>query len=158
VAIRVPQPKPDQHSPEGWQEITIEGGGSAAGATDMSHLHPFLRLLRPIAWGCVGLIAVLSLLPSEEMVRTRMGGHIEHAVAYAGTAVLLRLGYPAWGKQIAVGLVLYAGLLELLQNFSPGRHSEVSDWLASSTGALMGIAVIHVSYQVWWRLRLSGRA
>jgi len=154
----VPQPKPDHRSPEDRQEISIEGEGSAAGTADMSYVHPFLRL-RPIAWGCIGLIAVLSLLPGDEMVRTRMGGHIEHAVAYAGTAMLLRLGYQAWGKQIAVGLVLYAGLLELLQNFSPGRHPGVSDWLASSAGALMGIAVIRVSHQVWWRrLRLPGRA
>jgi len=121
--------------------------------------YPYLRLLRPIGWGCVGLIAVLSLLPGHEMVRTSLGGHIEHAVAYAGTAALLRLGYPARGKRIAFGLVLYAGLLELLQNFSPGRHPAVPDWLASSTGALVGIAVIHISQQVWWRrLRLSGRA
>jgi VanZ family protein len=92
-------------------------------------------------WGCVGLIAVLSLLPGDEMVRTSLGGHVEHAMAYAGTALLLSFGSPArktWW--IMAGLVAYAGLLEVLQNFSPGRHPAVEDWVASSTGVLVGCA------------------
>lgn len=87
------------------------------------------------------------------MVRTRLGGHAEHMIAYAGTAALLRLSYPTRGKQAFVALVIYAGLLELLQNFSPGRHPAVLDWLSSSTGALLGIAFTHISHQVWWRRR-----
>jgi VanZ family protein len=101
--------------------------------------------LRPTAWSCVILLAILSLLPAEEMVRTSLDGHIEHAMAYAGTALLLGLGYPAWDwKRIAAALVVYAGILELLQNFSPGRHPAVLDWLSSSAGALIGITLIRV--------------
>ena len=93
---------------------------------------------RPAAWGCVILLAVLSLLPAEEMVRTGLDGHIEHATAYAGTAFLIGWNYPTWGwKPIATALVMYAGALELLQNLSPGRHPAVLDWLASSAGVLM---------------------
>ena len=93
---------------------------------------------RPAAWGCVILLAILSLLPAEEMVRTSLGGHIEHATAYAGTAFVIGRSYPSWGwKRIATALVIYAGVLELLQTFSPGRHPAVLDWLSSSAGALM---------------------
>ena len=49
--------------------------------------------LRFGAWGCVVAIAVLSLLPAQELVRTGLGGHIEHAVAYAGTAFTVALAY-----------------------------------------------------------------
>jgi VanZ family protein len=113
--------------------------------------------LRPVAWGCVILLAVLSLLPAEEMVRTSLGGHIEHAIAYAGTAFLFGLSYPAWGWQrIAIALVIYAGILELLQNFSPGRHPAVLDWISSSAGALMGITFIRVGDAVWRRWRAHG--
>jgi VanZ family protein len=105
-----------------------------------------------VAWGCVILIAVLSLLPAEEMVRTRLGGYIEHATAYAGTAFLIGLSYPTWRwKRIATALVIYAGVLELLQKFSPGRHPAVLDWLSSSAGGLIGIAVIRVADEAWRR-------
>jgi len=117
------------------------------------HSASSFRVLRLGAWGCVILIAVLSLLPAQEMVRTNLGGHIEHATAYAGTAALLRLGYPAWRWQrMAATLPTYGGLLEILQNFSPGRHPAVLDWVSSSTGALLGLAVIHIGNEIWsWR-------
>lgn len=114
--------------------------------------------LRPVAWGCVILLAVLSLLPAEKMIRTSLGGHIEHVIAYGGTALLIGSGYPAWGwKRIATLLGIYAGILELLQNFSPGRHPAVLDWLSSSAGALIGIAFIRVGQEVWWRWRRKSR-
>ena len=50
----------------------------------------------------------LSLLPAEELVRTSLGGHIEHATAYAGTAFVIGRSYPSWGwKWIATALVIY---------------------------------------------------
>ncbi len=102
--------------------------------------------LRAAAWGCVVLLAVLSLLPAEEMVRTGVGGRIEHVAAYAGTALLAGHGYRARGLgRIAAMLVAYAAGLELLQDFSPGRRSAIGDWLASSGGVLLGIGVAHLA-------------
>jgi len=101
-------------------------------------------ITRLAAWLCLGVVAVLSLLPSAEMVRTSLGGHVEHAMAYAGLAALMRLGYPAPGiGRLVLALVAYAGLLECLQNFSPGRGPAVADWLASSIGILIGSGVAH---------------
>jgi VanZ family protein len=120
------------------------------------YARPFFDVLRPIAWCCVILLAVLSLLPAEEMVRTSLGGHIEHAIAYAGTTFLIGLTYPTWEwKRIASPMVIYAGILELLQNFSLGRHPAVLDWLSSSVGALIGITVIRVADEVWRQRRRS---
>jgi VanZ family protein len=100
--------------------------------------------LRAAAWGCVVLLAVLSLLPAEEMVRTGIGGRIEHVVAYAGAAFLVGHGYRARGLgRIAAALVVYAAGLELLQDFSPGRRSAIGDWLAGSGGVLLGIGIVH---------------
>jgi VanZ family protein len=79
------------------------------------------------------------------MVRTGWDGHIEHAVAYAGTALLLRFGYPKYKFVLIVAtLAVYAAALECLQNFSPGRHPAFEDWLASSGGALVGSTAAHL--------------
>ena len=79
--------------------------------------------LRFLTWCCVILLAVLSLLPAQEMVRTGLPGRLEHFVAYAGSGAVAMAGYGASrrGVQIIGGLWVYAGILEYLQHFSPGR-------------------------------------
>jgi hypothetical protein len=41
--------------------------------------------LRVLTWGCVILLAILSLLPDQQMVRSGLPGRLEHFVAYAGS-------------------------------------------------------------------------
>ena len=92
---------------------------------------------RCAAWGCVVLIAYLSLTPVQ--VRTPAPAGLEHAVAYAGTALIMLLAYPSrpvW--TVSTLLAAYSGLLELLQNFSPGRHPGIDGVLWSSAGAIAG--------------------
>ena len=100
------------------------------------------------AWTCVVLLAVLSWLPADLMVRTGVDGRIEHVVAYMGTmlfvgaAYALRLGL----LRIVAMLIGYAGILELGQNFSPGRHSSVFDFAASSFGVIAGAIAFQLVY------------
>ncbi|PWC35997.1 hypothetical protein [Azospirillum sp. TSO35-2] len=100
-------------------------------------------LLRLAAWGCVLTIVILSLMPRADYPSTGMDGHMEHLMAYAGTGVFVGLAYlprkPAW--ELFGWLALLAGMMELLQNLSPGRHPGVGDFAASSTGALVGVAI-----------------
>jgi VanZ family protein len=42
------------------------------------------------------------------------------------------------GMQIIGGFWVYAGILEYLQHFSPGRHPAIEDFAASALGALCG--------------------
>jgi len=99
--------------------------------------------LRFLTWGCVILLAILSLLPDQQMVRTGLPGRIEHFVAYAGSAAIAVAGYGAsQGTQIIGGFCLYAAILEYLQHFSPGRHPAIGDFAASALGALCGGLVI----------------
>ncbi len=103
---------------------------------------PLERLLKIAAWFCVALIALLSLLPAQEMVRTGLGGQLEHFIAYAGTGAIAALAYrrvPAW--RLAVALAAYAGLLEIAQNFSPGRSPALIDATASALGAAAGLTL-----------------
>ena len=100
--------------------------------------------LRFLTWGCVILLAILSLLPDQQMVRTGLPGRVEHFVAYAGSAAIAMAGYDAnrGGMQIIGGFWVYAAILEYLQHFSPGRHPAIGDFAASALGALCGGLVI----------------
>jgi hypothetical protein len=96
-----------------------------------------LLVLRCAAWLCVGLIAYLSLTPIQ--VRTPAPAGVEHAIAYAGAAGLMALAYPSRSVWLIVGLLAaYSGLMELLQNLSPGRHPGFNGALWSSAGAVVG--------------------
>jgi VanZ family protein len=92
-----------------------------------------------ITWFCVILLAVLSLLPAQDMVRTGIPGELEHFVAYAGSASIAIVGYRRRGAVQTIGLFwIYAGVLEYLQHFSPGRHPSIVDFSASAIGGFFG--------------------
>jgi VanZ family protein len=109
--------------------------------------------LRFLTWGCVVLLGVLSLTPSEEIeaVRTDLPGQIEHIIAYSGATAVAMAGYGLGGgaARIITCFWLYAATLEYLQNFSPGRNPALVDFAASALGTLCGgVAVI-----LLWRCR-----
>jgi VanZ family protein len=110
--------------------------------------------LRVLTWCCVILLGVLSLLPAQQMVRTGLPGRLEHFVAYAGSAAIAVAGYGVSlvSMQIIGGFWVYAGILEYLQHFSPGRHPSIADFAASALGVLCGGLVIAL---LWRRLPLS---
>jgi len=108
------------------------------------------RVLRIAAWGSVVALALLSLLPSGSIARTSMGGHAEHVIAYAIAAALLCWGYSGSAGQtrIVAALLAYAAILETLQQFSPGRTSQLRDFAFSAAGVLIGAALA-------WALRVG---
>jgi VanZ family protein len=100
------------------------------------------RVLVLAAWSCIVALAFLSLTPKDHMLRTGFGGHVEHILAYLGIAPVVASAYGATRRRyIVAGLIAYAGLLELLQNFSPGRIPALEDFACSSIGVLLGIAL-----------------
>jgi VanZ family protein len=107
-------------------------------------------LLRFLTWACVVLLAVLSLMPLEEIeaVRTGLPGQIDHIIAYAGSTAIAMAGYGlSRGAARIIGCFwLYAATLEYLQNFSLGRNPTLVFFAASAFGALCGgVAVLLLS-------------
>jgi VanZ family protein len=97
---------------------------------------------RALIAACVILITVLSLLPGRWQERTSLPGPVEHFIAYSGTGLILALVLPRrflWPA--AAMLAAYSGLMEILQNFSPGRDPAVRDFIVSSAGAFFGAAL-----------------
>ncbi len=104
--------------------------------------------MRANAWGraaivlCVLAITVLSLLPGSWQERTGLPGPVEHFIAYSGTGLVLAAVLPRSVLVLAaIALGAYSGLMELLQNFSPGRDPAVRDFIVSSAGACLGAAM-----------------
>jgi VanZ family protein len=114
-----------------------------------------VRALRAAAWFCIALLAVLSWLPGDEMVRTGIGGHLEHFTAYFGTMLVIATAYGAslGLPRPTLLLIAYAGVLELGQNFSPGRHPAVADFASSSLGAVVGSFAGVLAVRLLMRLR-----
>jgi VanZ family protein len=106
---------------------------------NVAAMHPVQTSCPILTWFCVILLAVLSLLPAQDMVRTGIPGELEHFVAYAGSASIAIAGYGRRGAVRIIGLFwIYAGVLEYLQHFSPGRRPSIVDFAASALGALFG--------------------
>jgi VanZ family protein len=104
------------------------------------HTSLLITACRVLTWCCAFLLAVLSLLPAQDMVRTGLAGELEHLVAYAVSAAIGMAGYGAsrGGVRVIGGFWVYAAVLEYLQHYSPGRHSSFLDFAASAFGALCG--------------------
>ena len=107
---------------------------------DLLERKPIRLTIRIAAAACVVAIAILSLTPRAHLVRTSLGGHIEHVIAYVVCAWLCLLTCNLWRHRLVIyGLLLaYAGLLEFLQSMVPGRHSGFDDFVFSAAGATAG--------------------
>ncbi|WGJ13422.1 VanZ family protein [Methylocapsa sp. D3K7] len=93
---------------------------------------------------CSGLaIILLSLVPGPDRPHTGLPGEAEHFAAYCLTGLAFAPAVRPLAFRIAlvVGLTLLAGAMEVLQHFVPGRHPAAADAIASSLGALTGIAL-----------------
>jgi len=98
-------------------------------------------LARALAWACVVVIAVLSLVPGEVRPHTGLPGRAEHFIAYAGTGLVFALGYFGLLQRMLalIGLAIASGAFEVLQNFVPGRSPNFLDALASTSGLAFGL-------------------
>ena len=120
-------------------------------------------LLRVGAWVCIVLLAVLSLLPAKEFVRTDLaklghGKQLEHFIAYFGATTIIGLAYQARLTRLTVALVLipYAALLEIGQLYSPGRGASVIDFAASASGVVAGALLLPMAWRgIAWVLSAS---
>jgi VanZ family protein len=99
---------------------------------------PVTAILKLAAWSCLVVLGLLSLLPAAYVTRTGYGAHLEHFVAYLGTAGMFCLAYRSRRQavMIAMGLAAAAALFELAQYVSPGRTPALGTWAVSTTGAL----------------------
>lgn len=110
---------------------------------------------RLLALGCAVVVAVMSLLPGDELARIGFkiyNDKVYHGIAYFSLAMLLALGWPRWRLWAIWGLAfLFGAGIEVAQGMTPSRSFDVWDMAANGTGALLALVLV----QGWrcWRRR-----
>jgi VanZ family protein len=96
------------------------------------------RLFRVIAWACVAAIVVLSLVSPSLRPVTKLPHNLEHLAIFAITGFTLGLGYPGRLTRHVALLVVFAGVIELAQFVTPGRHPRLIDFVVDAASACAG--------------------
>jgi VanZ family protein len=94
-------------------------------------LLPFVS--RIIAWVLVIVILTLSLVPHQLRPETGLPNNFEHAGIFAAAGAAFGLGYHRRPISLMIGLVIFAGVVEIAQILIPGRHARLSDFLVDAT-------------------------
>lgn len=89
-------------------------------------------------WACVAAVLTLSLLPNASELPTTGWDKSNHGIAFVTLAILGLFAYPRRSGALFIGLLLFGGLIEILQFFTGYRSAEWADWLADAIGALAG--------------------
>ena len=90
----------------------------------------FLAVLVAVFW--------LALMPAPEIAKlVSWQDKIEHAVLFAGLALLAAAGWPRHPGRIAIGLLLYGAAMEVAQSQTGYRFGDPWDWLADAVGLLV---------------------
>jgi VanZ family protein len=98
------------------------------------------KMARVAAWLLVLAALVLTLGPQMVRPYTGINHDLEHGLAFALVGLASGLGYPNRRMQLALLAIAATGLMELLQQWVPGRHAYFSDFVINGLGACMGLA------------------
>lgn len=121
------------------------------GSVSIMHGHfDFRSLVRVAAVGCVVAIGVFSLLPRGAGSHPILEGNGAHLVAYGAASFLLAVGVGRRQAWVNVSfLSAAAAAFELAQSWIPGHLPGMDNWVASSSGAMLGaLAVAGTSWLV----------
>ena len=93
------------------------------------------------------MVAVLSLLPGNDLPAVGISDKFEHIIAYAVLALLGGLAIPGATVLLAVGLSALGVAMEICQMVVPGRSAEIGDAVADAIGVgliLVPLAVLRL--------------
>ena len=92
----------------------------------------------------LAIVAVLTFLPGNLIVRTSLPGSVEHFIGYACVAAVFSFAQASRRSALilAIGFAGIATLFETAQYFVPGRHFNIGGILSSTAGAWFGIGLV----------------
>ncbi len=95
---------------------------------------------RITAWLLAFAAAVVTLGPQDVRQHTAISHDLEHAFALAIVGLVFGLGYPNSHLLLALSAIAAVALMEIVQQWVPGRHASLSDFMFNGLGACAGIA------------------
>jgi VanZ family protein len=100
-----------------------------------------LSVVRLAAWLVISLLVLFTIVPPSLRPTTAVSHYFEHFASFAFAGTLYYLAYAGpLARQLLIA-VLFSGGIELLQNFVPGRHSRVRDFVVDAAGGCIGMVV-----------------
>ena len=94
---------------------------------------------RIAAWLLTVAIAILSLVPPGLRPETGMPHNLEHFAIFVAAGFAFGIGYGHRSISVAIGLVVYAGVIELAQKLISGRHARLSDFIVDALAMCIGV-------------------
>ena len=101
-------------------------------------------ILQLFAWGLAAAIAYATLGPATQRPHSNLGQNGEHAFAFVLLGLAFGLAYARAPRRTAVLVIVYSGLVEVLQFLAPGRHARLSDFVVDALAACAGLVVARV--------------
>lgn len=108
-----------------------------------------MTIKRSVFWLSLIVVAVLSLMPVEFLPPQTLNvwDKAQHALAFAGLALLGLQPYPTRPWRLALWLLAYGGVIEMIQSATGWRYGDWLDLLADALGIAAGVLL-------WGLLRL----
>jgi VanZ family protein len=95
---------------------------------------------RIVAWLLTLTILVLSLGPASLLPETRIPREVGHFTIFAAMGFAFGLGYARRYAAIAIVMLIFAGAIETLQLFVPGRSALLTDFFLDTLALFYGVA------------------
>ena len=112
--------------------------------------------LKTAFWLAAAGVLLLSLAPTAPELPSTGWDKSNHLF---GFLTLAAFGLPAYRSrrlQVVIGLLLFGGLIELLQSLTPYRFAEWADWLADALGVGVGYGVHALCGRLPWKKSKAG--
>jgi VanZ family protein len=102
------------------------------------------RVWRVVFVVLVVVVAFFAVVPVPPKEFTTGWDKLNHTSAFAALALVGRVAFPAGRRAawaLALALLAYGGLIEIVQLYVPGRDSEWADLLGDTIGVAIGIGL-----------------
>jgi VanZ family protein len=99
------------------------------------------KLIIAAAWTALAAIIFVTVSPIGLRPQDILPVNVDRALAFMAMAALFVLAYPRHWIWVGIALIIGAGGIELLQEFSSTRHAHVDDALVKAAGASVGIVL-----------------
>jgi VanZ family protein len=105
------------------------------------------RIFQAVAWLLAATIVVLSLGPPHPFGQGATHD-LEHLLIFLATGMAFGLGYPRRVWLLTIALPIFAAAIEVAQNWVPGRHARISDFLVDAAASCLGVGLSYASLKL----------